>query len=124
MSPANEDRAAELTRRNAELQRIVETMLARADEVFASRVWKLGLVAAAVERPFRRLFLGDRRPHKHLTAATFHQIAQTSAAFRPGGPAVTGSYADAPPVEVDADVESTMAGLWNAAGPERTGDVR
>jgi hypothetical protein len=110
-------RVEELTKQNAELRELIATLVRRSDEVFASRAWKLGRIAARIERPFRKLLLRDRSPYRHLKPAYFHDPVR-DCPIPP--PPVTGRYDDVPPTYVHCDVRTAFADLWDAAGRENS----
>jgi hypothetical protein len=107
-----------LARDNLELANIITTLVRRADEVLDSRPWRLGWIAARIERPFRKLILRDRRSFRHLTRAYFRGLEEKSAALRSSWYPVTGAHDDVPTTNVAASVGETLVDLWAAVGTQ------
>lgn len=110
----------ELRRRNRELRAVIEMLLQRSDELFASRSWKLGRIAARIERPFRKLFLGDRSRYRHLEPSYFHDPVTSCEAFwRP----FSGRFDDVPTRVVAADARQVLNDLWSATDEKHAPDA-
>ena len=107
-----------LAKDNLALYHIITTLLLRADELLDSRPWRLGRIVARIERPFRKLVLGDRRRFRHLTRAYFHDVAAKVPAFRSSRYPVTGAYDDVPITNVSGSVRETLMSLWTAVGAQ------
>jgi hypothetical protein len=119
MQQKPENQTEALIRDNLALCQVIVTLLQRSDELLQSRPWRLGLIAARIERPFRKLILGDRRRFRHLTGGYFHDVAERTAAFRRTWYPATGAYDDAPPINLTSSVRDTIEALWGAVGRER-----
>jgi hypothetical protein len=100
---------------NAELRQRNDLLIQRSDEVLSSRAWRLGRVLAKLERPFRKLLLGDRRPYRHLRREYFHSLAAPPPVLP-----LTGRFDDIPPHYDHMNVADAMEELWAATAPSRS----
>ena len=105
-----------LIRDNQALCQVIQTILERSDEILDSRPWRLGKIFARIERPFRKLLLGDRRRFRHLNRRYIRDVSDKSTVFQLTSYPVTGMYDDIPVGKVATSVGETLTSLWEAVG--------